>query len=121
MNNKKAQQVYSRETSYLAYVVEIQEINLQFGRVLQDNHPPSPPEEIEGEKEESVPQVNSPPLPKRLIHRSQRTLEEVEILGEVKNFCVKIPLLQDIKYVPIYNNLIKEKSVTPSSHIYPSN
>jgi len=35
--------------------VEIQEINLRSGRELPDNQPPSPPEELEEEKEESVP------------------------------------------------------------------
>jgi len=30
-------------------------------------------------------------------------------LDELKNLCVKIPLLQAIKDVPIYNKLIKEK------------
>jgi hypothetical protein len=69
-NNRQAQQVYSGETSYPAYVVEIQEINLRSGRVLPDNQPPSPPEELEEEKEESVPQANPPPFPERLIHPS---------------------------------------------------
>jgi len=30
-------------------------------------------------------------------------------LGELENLCVKIPLLQDIMDVPIYNKIIKEK------------
>ena len=47
MKNKKEQQVYNGEASYPTYVVEIQEINLWFGRVLPDNHPPSPPKELE--------------------------------------------------------------------------
>ena len=39
----------------------------------------------------------------------QPTLEETELLGELKHLCVKIPLLQAIKDVPIYNRWIKEK------------
>jgi len=50
-NNKQAQQVYSGETSYPAYVGEIQEINLSSRRVLSENQPPLPPEELEEEKE----------------------------------------------------------------------
>jgi len=73
--------------------MEIQEINLRFGRVLPDGHPPYPPEELEQEQEESVPQVNPPPFSKRLIHPSQCTIQEVELLGELKNLCVKITLL----------------------------
>ena len=39
----------------------------------------------------------------------QPNLEETELLGELKQLCVKIPLLQAIKDVPIYNKLIEEK------------
>lgn len=88
--------------------MEIQEINLRSRRVLPYNQPPSPPEELEEEKEESVPQANPPPFPERLIHPIQHTLEETKLLGELKNLCVKIPLLQAIKDVAIYNRLIKE-------------
>ena len=49
--------------------------------MLPDNHPPSPPKEIEEEKEESTPQVNPPPFPKRLIDPSQQTLEETKLMG----------------------------------------
>ena len=89
--------------------MEIQEPNLRSGRVLPDNQPPSPLDELEEEKEESVPQANPPPFPERLIHPSQHPPQETELLGELKNLCVKIPLLQAIKDVPIYNKLIKEK------------
>jgi len=68
LNKRQAQQVYSEEASYPAYVVEIQEINLRFGRVLPNNQPPSTLEELEDEKEESFPQANPPTFPKRLIH-----------------------------------------------------
>lgn len=108
-NNKQAQQVYSREASYPAYVVEIHEINLRFGRVLLDNQPPYPPRESEEEREESVPRKNPPPFPERLTHPVEHTPKETELLGELKNLCVKILLLQAIKDVPIYNNMIKEK------------
>jgi len=37
------------------------------------------------------------------------TPEEIELLGELKNLCVKIPILWTIKDVPIYNNILKEK------------
>jgi len=53
--------------------------------------------------------LNPPPFPERLTQPLQPTPEETELLGELKNVCVKIPLLQAIKYVPIYNKLIKEK------------
>lgn len=89
--------------------MEIQEINLRLGRVLPDSQPPSPPKELEEEKEESVPKANPPHFPEILIHPNQYTLEETELLGELKNLCAKIPLFQAIKDVPIYNKLIKEE------------
>jgi len=93
LNNRQAQQVYSGETSYPTYAVEIQEINLRSRRVLPDNQPPSPPRESEEEREESMPRVNPPPFPERLTHPVQPTPEENELLGELKNLCVKIPLI----------------------------
>jgi len=80
--------------------MEIQGINLRFGRVLPDNQPPSPLKELEEEKEESFPEENSPPFLEIVIHPNQHTLEETKLLGELKKPCVKIPLLQAIKDVP---------------------
>ena len=89
--------------------MEIQKINLRFGRVLLHNQPPSPPRESEEKREESMPRVNPPPFLERLTGPVQPTPEENELLVELKNICVKIPFLQAIKGVPIYNKLIKEK------------
>jgi hypothetical protein len=36
------------------------------------------------------------------------TQSKFDILGELNNLCVKIPLLQEINCVPIYNKIIKE-------------
>jgi len=88
------------------YAMEIQEINLRSGKVLLDSQPP--PREVDEDKEESEPKA-IPPFPKRLFGTTQHTPEETELLGELKQLCVKIPLLQAIKYVPINNSLIKEK------------
>ena len=109
LNNKQAQQVYSGETSYPAYAVEIQEINLRSRRVLPDKQSAPRPRESEEEREESMPRVNPPPFPERLTHPVKPTRKENELLGELKNLCVKIPLLQAIKDALIYNKLIKEK------------
>jgi len=38
----------------------------------------------------------------------QPNSEEIELMGELKQLYVKIPLLQAIKDVPIYIKLIKE-------------
>lgn len=65
--------------------------------MLSNNKPPSPPKEHEEEKEESVPQENTPPFPEFLTHPFQHTLEGTELLGELKNLFVKIPLPKAIK------------------------
>lgn len=95
--------------SYPTYVMEIYEINLWSRKVLPGNQPPYPPEYLEEEKEDSATQVNAPPYAKRLIHPRQHTPEEAGIIGELKKLCVNIPLLQAIKDVPIYKNIIKEE------------
>eukprot|EP00253_Pinus_taeda_P030302 PITA_30302 len=78
-------------------------------KVLLDNQPPYPHEDIEKENEESDPKVNPPIFPERLIYPTQHTPKETKLLGELKNLFVRIPLLQAIKDVHIYNKLIKEK------------
>ena len=79
-----------------------------------NNQPPSPPEDFEEEKEESVYQANPHPFIERLTYPLEHTLEETELLGELKNMCVKIPLLQAIEDVPIYKMLIKDKCLKHS-------
>jgi len=64
-NNRQAQQVYSGETSYATYAVEIQEINLRSRRILLNDQPPSPHSGVEEERGESNLEVN-PPFPERL-------------------------------------------------------
>ena len=86
--------------------MEIQEINLRYGKVLPDNQ--CPPKEVEEYKEESEPKA-IPSFLERLSGTTQPTIEETELLGELKQLCVYIPLLQALKDVPIYNRMIKEK------------
>lgn len=107
LNNNQAQQVYSGETPYPTFVVEIQEINLWSERDLPNNQPSYPPKDIEKEKEDSRPQVNPPPFLERLIHSSQHILEETELLGELKNMCVKIPSSNLLRILPSKISLSK--------------
>ena len=52
--------------------------------------------------------TSSPPFPERLI--IPRPIEHlyIDILGELKNLYIKIPLLQAIQDIPIYAKTIKE-------------
>ena len=54
-----------------------------------------------------IPQT--PPFPERLVkEKISFSLPEFHVLDELTNVCVKIPLLQAIKDIPIYTKAIKE-------------
>ena len=54
-----------------------------------------------------IPQT--PPFPERLVkEKFSISLLEFDVLDELTNVCVKIPLLQAIKDIPIYTKKIKE-------------
>jgi hypothetical protein len=53
-----------------------------------------------------VPQM--PPFPERFLIEKPIVQSEFDIMNELRNVCVKIPLLQAIKDVPIYAKTIKE-------------
>ena len=78
------------------------------GKVLLDNQPP--PKEDEEEKHESEPKA-IPPFPERLTRTTQPTLEETELLGELKQLCVNIPLLQAIRMC-LYTTRLSKRSVS---------
>jgi hypothetical protein len=64
------------------------------------------------EKEDiTLPQPQTPPYPERLQEKKMYTSEKKELLGELKNLCIKIPLLQYLKDVPIFNKYIKEECI----------
>jgi hypothetical protein len=98
-NTKQVQPVYNSETTYQTYSLEVQEINLRSRKVLQQQQPKLI-KYVEYEKEE----ITSP-------QKKTYTSEEKELLGEIKSLCIKIPLLQAIKDVPIFNRFIKEKCI----------
>jgi hypothetical protein len=49
-----------------------------------------------------------PPYPDRLVIEKPTTQPEFDILNGLNNICVKIPLLQAIKDIPICNKVVKE-------------
>ena len=49
-----------------------------------------------------------PPFTERLVIEKPVVNLEYNILNEKKNICIKIPLLQAIKDIPIYSKVIKE-------------
>ena len=57
---------------------------------------------------ETIQEQRTPPFPERLVIERPGVHPEYNILNELKNICIKIPLLQDIKDIPIYSKVINE-------------
>ena len=136
-NNKPTQAVNSIELqtlpSYVISTVPVHEIQLRSGRVVNDKPKSSViirEENAEEDPDEVMNDAISQDVPKILVHthpQQEPTQErrippfqerfaiekpvihpKYDILNELKNVCVKIPLLQAIKDIPIYSKVIKE-------------
>jgi hypothetical protein len=102
--------MYNGETTYQTYSLEVHEINIRLGKVLQQQ--PKLIEDVEYEKEDTTsPQPKTPPFPKRLNENKAYTYEEKALLGELKSLCIKINLLKSLKDVHIFNKFIKEECI----------
>jgi len=55
--------------------------------------------------------VTSPPFLERLMIPKPIIYPDFDLVGELKNICIKIPLLQAIQDIPIYAQTIKELCV----------
>jgi hypothetical protein len=51
--------------------------------------------------------ISSPPFPERLMIEKPTVYPKFDIVKELKNLCVKIPLLQALQNIPIYEKTIK--------------
>jgi hypothetical protein len=49
-----------------------------------------------------------PPYPNQLVIKKPTIQPKFDILNELKNICVNIPLRRAIKDIPIYSNVFKE-------------
>ena len=67
-------------------------------KILVQTHP----------QQEPTQEQRIPPFLERLAIEKPVVHPEYDILNELKNICVKIPLLQAIKDIPIYSKVIKE-------------
>ena len=57
--------------------------------------------------QEPIQEQRVPLFLERLVIEKHVVHPEYDILNELKNICVKIPLLQAIKDIPIYSKVIK--------------
>jgi len=130
--NKVAQPAYNVELqdfpTYIITSLGINDIHCRSGKVLHQDAPVIIEEPIEEEtpnqinNNDSIDPVNqtsmftinqtqqssSPPFPKRLELEKEITKTQYDLLDELKNVCIKIPLLQEIKDIPIYAKTVRE-------------
>jgi hypothetical protein len=52
--------------------------------------------------------IPPPPFPEKIMIEKIVAYPNFDIVGELKNLCVKITLLQDLQDIPIYAKIIKE-------------
>lgn len=50
----------------------------------------------------------NPPFPKCLAIQKHQTQAEIDLLGQLKDVSIKIPLIQAIKCIPIYTKIIRD-------------
>ena len=73
----------------------LEDVNIP--KVSVHTHPP----------QEIIQEQTIPPFPETLVIEKPIVHPEYNILNELKNICIKIPLLQAIKDIPIYIKVIK--------------
>ena len=75
--------------------------------ILQDVDIPKIPVHTHPQQE-PIQEQRIPPFSERLAIEKLVVHPEYDIMNELKNICVKIPLLQAIEDIPIYNKVIKD-------------
>jgi hypothetical protein len=115
--------MYNIEEGPSYSILPLQNIHLRSGKVLPKDSPiiiEKQIEKVEIPSTEKIPidnqiqkgkmlNIQAPPFPERLVkEKLPISLPEFDVLDELRNVCVKIPLLQAIKDIPIYTKEIKE-------------
>ena len=107
------------------FPLSLPEINLRSGKVVtqperieeileedsleipEDETTPEPTKSS-GPQESSSSHMIWPPFPERLEMEIKTKQNEFDLVFELRNMCIKIPLLQAIKDIPIYAKTMKE-------------
>lgn len=70
--------------------------------------------------------VTSTPFPERLTIPKPIVYSYFDLVGQLKNLCIKIPLLQAIQYIPIHakpikelcvNKFVRKEKTSPTIHV----
>lgn len=119
-NNKVVQNIDIHNVPALSIThMPCDEIKLRSGRIVEpiiEDDPSSESDKESGEKpsddtkqlDEPIIELSDPPFPERLKITKIVELPSFNLLGEFQNLHVNIPLLQSIRYVPIYANTVRD-------------
>eukprot|EP00253_Pinus_taeda_P017200 PITA_17200 len=123
-NNRAERPTYIVDEGPSYPTLPLQNINLRSGKVLQ-KEPPLAEKQEENEENENetstqkkhnddiknkqMQPLHPPPFPDRLVQtKLPMSIPQFDVLDELKNVYIKIPLIQAIKDIPIYTKAIKE-------------
>lgn len=123
-NNRAERPAYNVDEGPSYPTLPLQNINLRSGKILHKESPVANKQEENEENENEIPiqrkqnddiknkqmqPLHPPPFPDRLVQtKLPMSIPQFDVLDELKNVYIKIPLLQAIKYIPIYIKAIKE-------------
>ena len=85
-----------------------QEISQQVPEENKNTTSPILLQEQQRELKNSIQLSRTPPYPERLALEKPIVPPEFDIEAELRNLCVKIPLLQTIRYIPILAKTIRD-------------
>lgn len=68
----------------------------------------------ENQKQNEPGEPNEPPSPERLLVKKTDIPIEYYLESKLRNVCIKIPLLQAIRDIPIYTKIIKHLCIKKS-------
>eukprot|EP00253_Pinus_taeda_P029985 PITA_29985 len=123
-NNRAERLTYNVDEGPSYPTLPLKNINLRYGKVLHKESPAADKQEENEENENETPiqrkpnddiknkqmqPLHPPPFLDRLVQtKLPMSIPQFDVLDELKNFYIKIPLLQAIKDIPIYTKAIKE-------------
>jgi len=121
-NNRAERPAYNVDEGPSYPTLPLQNINLRSGKVLQKEPPiaekqeeneetknPTQKKQNDDIKNKQMQPLHPPPFPDRLVQaKLPMCIPQFDVLDELKNVYIKIPLLQAIKDITIYTKAIKE-------------
>ena len=116
--NNKVFQVIDIQNQSIFPTMQCNDIHLRSGKIVEPiiddiTSSDSDKEEIEKHKKAQPPsnkgiEITEPPFPERLVLTRTPETPAFNLLGELQNLYVKIPLLQALRDVPIYARTIRD-------------